>query len=341
LIIRARAPLRISFAGGGTDIVTFFSKYGGVALSTTIDKFVYCTISEAQNYILRSIDLGEVENHQELSSLKYNGKLDLLKAVAKVLGANAKEKFELFTYSEAPIGSGLGSSSSLMVCVAKAVSEFLTKSMTREEIAEFVYKLEREELKLQGGYQDQYASSFGGFNFIEFTKDGILVNPLRIKPEILQELQASLVLVYSGNSRLSSNILSRQIQKSEQGDSQTLVALEDIKKITLQMKHSLLKGDLLKFAELLALEWENKKKLDSMISNDFLDSIYSKAMKNGAVGGKVLGAGAGGHMLFFVELEKKNKLIREIEGAGLRIIPFNFESDGVVSWKLQKNKVLV
>jgi len=221
------------------------------------------------------------------------------------------------------------------------VSEFFSKNMTRDEIAEFVYKLEREELRMHGGYQDQYASSFGGFNFIEFTKDGILVNPLRIKPEILEEMTASLVLVYTGNGRLSSKILARQIQKSEQDDPETLVALEQIKKITVQMKHSLLKGDLKNFAELLGQEWEQKKKLDSMISNDFLDSIYSAGIKNGALGGKVLGAGAGGHMLFYVELEKKYRLINQLEGAGLRVVPFNFETEGVVSWKIQKNRVLV
>jgi len=340
MIIRARAPLRISFAGGGTDINTFFSKYGGVALSTTIDKFVYCTVTESQNYILRSIDLDQMESHADLGSIKYNGALDLSKAVVNVLAPKEGKKFELASYSEAPIGSGLGSSSSLMVCVTKAVSEFFSQNMTRDEIAEFVYKLEREELKMHGGYQDQYASSFGGFNFIEFTKDGILVNPLRIKSEILQELSASLVLVYTGNGRLSSKILARQIQKSEQDDPETLVALENIKKITLQMKHSLLKGDLRNFADLLAQEWENKKKLDSMISNDFLDSIYSTAIRNGALGGKILGAGAGGHMLFIVDLDKKNRLINQLEGAGLRVIPFNFETEGVVSWRILKNKVL-
>jgi len=341
LIVRARAPLRISFGGGGTDITTFFSKYGGIALSTTIDKFVYCTVSEGLVYKLCSVDMDLVEEHEKLESIKYNGVLDLPKAVVHLLAPPEGKKFELSTYSEAPVGSGLGSSSSLMVCVAKAVSEFFSKILTRDEIAEFVYKLEREELKMQGGYQDQYASSFGGFNFIEFTKDGILVNPLRIKPEILHELEASLVLVYSGSGRLSSKILSRQIQKSEQEDPATIIALENIKRITLQMKRSLLKGDLAEFALLLAEEWENKKKLDSLISNEFLDSVYQTALRNGAIGGKVLGAGAGGHMLFFVELEKKNRFINQLEGAGLRVVPFNFEYEGVVSWKLEKNKVLV
>jgi D-glycero-alpha-D-manno-heptose-7-phosphate kinase len=341
MIVRARAPLRISFSGGGTDIITFFSKYGGVALSTTIDKFVYCTVSEAPEYILRSIDLDQIESHENLESIRYNGALDLSKAVVNLLASKEKSKFELVTYSEAPIGSGLGSSSSLMVCVTKAVSEFFSKNLTRDQIAEFVYKLEREELKMHGGYQDQYASSFGGFNFIEFTRDGILVNPLRIKPEIIEELTASLVLVYTGNGRLSSKILERQIKKSQEEDPLTLEALERIKKITLQMKTSLLKGDLKYFAELLAEEWENKKKLDTAISNDFLDAMYSAGIRNGALGGKVLGAGAGGHMLFYVELEKKHRLINQIEGAGLRVVPFNFELEGVVSWRIENSRVLV
>ena len=183
---------------------------------TTIDKYVYCSISEAPKYVLRSIDLDQIETHDNLESIRYNGALDLSKAVLNLLATKEDGKFELSTYSEAPIGSGLGSSSSLMVCVTKAVSEYFAKSLTRDQIAEFVYKLEREELKMHGGYQDQYAASFGGFNFIEFTKDAILVNPLRIMPEVNQELAASLVLVYTGNGRLSSKILARQIQKSQE-----------------------------------------------------------------------------------------------------------------------------
>src|SRR5260370_1378994 len=189
----------MSFGGGGTDVPPYPAMFGSAVLSTIIDKYAYCTVSEriAQDYLFKSADLELTEAYPDLDSLEYNGRLDLPKAVVKTICSNDERKFELTLLSEAPPGSGLGSSSALMVAVIRAVTNFLGVDASSHSIAELACNLERLELKIKGGLQDQYASTFGGFNFIEFTSNGVTVNPLRVKEEILQELLASLVLIYS------------------------------------------------------------------------------------------------------------------------------------------------
>lgn len=343
MIIRARAPLRISFGGGGTDVPPYPQKYGGAVLSTTIDKYAYCTVAETSGdaFLFKSTDLEMSEVYSDLSSLKYNGTLDLPKAVVKTICGSTKKKFQLSILSEAPPGSGLGSSSALMVAVIKAVSNFLRIKKTSHSIAELAYKLERDELRMKGGYQDQYASTFGGFNFIEFAENGVFVNPLRVKSEILHELLASLVLIDTGQSRLSSNILSRQINSYEREDQDVMESLKMIKGIAFEMKSSLLKGDLKRFGKLLGEDWKYKKRLDKMISNQKLEDTYRKAIENGAIGGKVLGAGNGGHMLFFAEFARKRNLIKNLHSDGYNPVSFSFERKGVISWKLDEDGVLV
>ena len=333
----------MSFGGGGTDVPPYPQKYGGAVISTTIDKYAYCTVSErlAPDYLFRSADLELSETYPDLDSLEYNGKLDLPKAVVKTICAKEGKKFEVSLFSEAPPGSGLGSSSALMVAVIRAVTEFLGVHKSNNSVAELAYSLERFELKIKGGYQDQYASTFGGFNFIEFSSKGVAVNPLRIKNEILQELLASLVLIDSGKSRLSSNILSRQIQSYERGDECVIESLGKIKQIAFEMKSALLQGDLTTFGNLLADEWQWKKRLDIMISNPQIESVYRKALDHGAIGGKVLGAGNGGHMLFFVEFGRRKDLLKCLESVGYQPISFSFDNRGVVSWKLQEDGVII
>lgn len=328
--IRSRAPLRVSFGGGGTDINSYFEKCGGVALSTTIDKYAYCSVGDSADITLRSLDLQQSETFKSLDDILYGGNMDFAKAVLKLL--KPTHGVEVVTYSEAPVGSGLGSSSSLMVAMEKALAEYMNQSKTREEIAYSIYHLEREELGLKGGYQDQFAAAFGGFNFIEFRKEGVLVNPLRVRPEIIQELQASALLVYIGGTRLSSSILERQIARAEHGND--FEYLDEMKQITYQMKAALLHGDITGLAQLLEKEWGVKKKLDNAISNDQIDELYALARSNGAIGGKLLGAGSGGFLFFIVEWDKRIQLIKLFEAAGAKVFPFSFETEGVTSWKV-------
>jgi len=317
-------------------------KYGGAVLSTTIDKYAYCTVTQGQvrGYAFRSADLELSEFYPDLESLKYNGIMDLPKSVVRAVGDSDAKNLEFSLLSDAPPGSGLGSSSALMVAIIKAVNDLLGTQGSKSSIAEMAYKLERDELRIKGGYQDQYSSAFGGLNFIEFSGTQVSVNPLRVRPEVLHELLASLILIDTGKSRLSSDILSRQIESYTRGDPETLETLRDIKRVATEMKSSLLNGDLRRFGELLGEEWRYKKRLDTSISNSQIESIYAAALQNGAVGGKVLGAGDGGHMLFFVEFEKRRALTRFFESKSYRPISFSFDGQGVISWKLREDGVL-
>src|SRR5205807_463717 len=316
-------------------------KFGGAVIGTTIDKYAYCTVSERPiDFVFKSTDLELSETYPDLQSLQYDGTLDLPKAVVKTICPNDTRKFELSLFSEAPPGSGLGSSSALMVAIIRAVADFLKLEESNHSIAELAYNLERVQLNIKGGYQDQYACTFGGFNLIEFSSGGVSVSPLRINDNIMQELLASLVLIDTGKSRLSSNILSRQIDSYERGDKRVMESLHKMKQIAFEMKSALQKGDLARFGELLGSDWEWKKRLDTMISNSQIESIYKKALEHGALGGKVLGAGNGGHMLFFVEFTRKRELLKSLEQEGYPPISFNFDNQGVVSWKLVEDGVL-
>lgn len=336
LIVRARAPLRISFGGGGTDVPPYPEKYGGVVLSTTIDRYAYCVACsrEMVGYSLKSLDLEMSEIYPDLESLRYDGSLDIAKAVIKTVCGENDEKLDLSILSEAPPGSGLGSSSAIMVAIIKAVSDFVGRESSSYQTAELAFQLERMELGIKGGYQDQYASTFGGFNFMEFEEGNVVVNPLRIRDEILHELLASLILIDTGRSRLSSNILTRQIESYEREEADVMDSLKMIKNVALEMKSSLLKGNITRFGELLGEEWAFKKRLDKMVTNYSIDALYKTALEKGATGGKVLGAGDGGHMLFFVDLTKKRDLSKWFVSNGHNPISFNFDNEGVVSWKM-------
>ena len=342
MIVRARAPLRISFAGGGTDVPPYPEKQGGVVLSATIDRYAYCTASDSDgtNYKVTSADLNLAESYPALGRLSYGGKLDLVRAVLNTLYPENRRRFDLFLTSEAAPGSGLGSSSALMVSAIRAVSQYLGNELTSYATAELAYKLERVELKQKGGYQDQYAATFGGFNFIEFGT-GVVVNPLRVRDEVMNELHASLVLVNLGQTRMSSDILSRQISSYEKEDQNVMQSLREIKEITYEMKSALLHGELRRLGELMGEEWSFKKKLDPKISNPEIDKLFEKARAIGAIGGKVLGAGDGGHALFYVNLERRAEFVRYFKEGGYMIVGFGFDKNGVQSWKLNGEEVIV
>ena len=331
-MFRSRAPLRISFCGGGTDVSPYPEERGGLVLSATINKYAYSSLSpRADSRVsITSLDYDTVAKYEHTERVTFDGNLDLVKAVIKRLGGNSG--IDLFVHSDAPPGSGLGSSSTLVVALIGAFKEWLSKPITDYEIAELAFQIERVDMKIAGGKQDQYAATFGGFNFIEFGKDHTVVNPLRIKPSIVNELEYRLLLCYTGETRLSAGILKRQTSSYVAKKSDVVKALDGIKADTLQMKTALLLGKLDLLGELLHEAWAKKKKLDSEITSPKIDELYSVARKHGAIGGKILGAGGGGYLLTLCKFDKKHVVAEKLEGAGGQIVEFGFEFRGLDTW---------
>jgi D-glycero-alpha-D-manno-heptose-7-phosphate kinase len=340
MIIKCRAPLRISFAGGGTDVPPYPETRGGCVISSTITKYAYAVLKSRADRDKRvnSVDYGLMISFKSISELKYDGKLDLVKAAMKIFPIE-DYGFDLLISCDAPPGSGLGSSSAVMVTIIGVFKELLKKPLTSYEIAELAYRLERIELGIKGGLQDQYATTFGGFNFIEFKKESVIVNPLRIKPEILNELHSNLLLFDTGKTRLSARILARQISAVQKREALVLESLDLIKQLAIDMKNALLRGDLKSFGELLHMDWEHKKKLDSQISNPFIDKLYNVARESGAIGGKICGAGGGGHLLIYCNLENRHRVVKKLESLGCKLVAFSFENNGLQTWEITESGV--
>lgn len=333
-IFRAKAPLRLSFCGGGTDVSPYPEEKGGVVLSTTVDKYAYASLQPRADDRLRirSLDYDIVANYHR-SELEYDGELDLVKAVARHF--DMPSGADLFIHSDAPPGSGLGSSSTMCVALVGVFMEWLNRPLTHYEIAEITYRIEREELQIAGGKQDQYAATFGGFNYIEFLKDATVVNPLRIRPDIRNELEYALILCYTGQTRLSANIVASQTRSFVEGKKPVVAALDRMKDLAQEMKTALLLGDLPAFGKLLHVAWTEKKHLDPKISSGRIDKLYQVARRHGAVGGKILGAGGGGYLLLYVPFRKKHHVARVLTEAGGEPVPFSFTESGLVSWSVE------
>src|SRR6266566_2821313 len=276
MIIRSKAPLRISFAGGGTDVPPFPEREGGCVLNATIDKFAWGSLKprDDDQIQIESIDVGISLSYTVDSEMAFDGQLDLAKGVILRLGAKNSHGFNVFLHSDAPPGSGLGSSSALIVGLVGLVKEFKNLPLTEYEIAHLAYVIEREDLQIQGGHQDQYAASFGGFNFIEFYNDRVIVNPLRIHQDTLNELEHNLLLCYTGTTRRSDRIIEDQTKRYEEKQESTLRALREQKQLAMDMKNALLRRRLDDFGDLLHSAWESKKGLSPKISNDAIDEMY-------------------------------------------------------------------
>jgi D-glycero-alpha-D-manno-heptose-7-phosphate kinase len=268
--------------------------------------------------------------------MQYDGKTDLAKAVMKVVNPE-RVGFEIVTSCDAAPGTGLASSSAVIISMIGALRAFLNMPLTVYDIAEMAYNVERKELSIKGGLQDQYACTFGGFYFIEFRNNATIVNPLRIRQEIVEELESSLLLVDTRVSRSSSDM--HAAQSAAYNDSKYMETLDIVKQQAYLMKDTLLKGDVLGFGELLHTSWETKKQISNVISTETVNKIYDTARSTGAVGGKLLGAGGGGHLLFFVDPDRKRKVHAALESLGCRIVPFSFESEGLRSWRTSNKGV--
>jgi len=333
-LIRGKAPLRISFAGGGTDVPPYCDERGGAVLNSTIDRYAYCTISprEDREITIRSLDFGVVEKWQAGRDLfAYDGNLDLIKAVLNHFEVD--RGFDMFLHCDAPPGSGLGSSSAVIVSIIGAMAEWLNVPLSQYEIANLAYVLERKELGQAGGKQDQYAAVFGGFNYMEFNGQQTVVMPLRVKADILNELHYSLLLGNTGRTRVSSGIIASQTEGYRRGESQVVEALDNTKRLARETKDALLRGDIRGIGELLNASWENKKRFTTAISNERIDTIYETAVANGAIGGKISGAGGGGFMFFICEYDRKHLVANELAKLGVEIVNYNFDKYGLQSWR--------
>ena len=334
VISKARSPLRISFAGGGTDITSYFYDEAGVVLNATINKFTHAILEKNTDKSIRimSYDLNTELEANDLSKLEYDGKLDLIISLIKLIKPDYG--FSLYTYSDVPPGSGLGGSAVLLSAIIGSFNNFRENKYTDYEIAELAFHAERIVMDLSGGWQDQYATVFGGFNYIEFKGSENIVNSLRINESIKVELEDSLLLCYTGITHNSGAI--HDIQKENMMNKKEKDYADVSKNIAYEMKSRLLKGDLDDFGELLDKAWATKKQFSKNITSDYLDEIYEFAIKNGAIGGKLLGAGGGGYFLFYVPTFKKQSLSKALTNKGLAIESFTFDDNGLRSWVSKK-----
>ncbi len=337
MIVRSKAPLRISFAGGGTDVPPYPQERGGVVLSSTIDKYVYSSLvplEDSNEVQVNSLDYDMTVKYENEEDLKYNGELDLVKSVLKKMKVMG-EGIRVYLHSDAPPGSGLGASSTMVVCLIGLFKHWLNKPLTNYDIADLAYEIERVDLGIKGGLQDQYEATFGGFNFIEFLKDAVIVNPLKIPPDTMNELNYNLLLCYTGRRRLSAHIIEEQVERFVTKKEDTVRAMDRLKEVTIEMKNALLQVRLDDFGRLLHCAWENKKKMASKITAPFIDEMYETALKRGALGGKILGAGGGGYLLIYAPFDKKQAIARDLEKQGGRMVNFNFELGGLLTWEVK------
>ncbi len=335
---RARAPLRLSFCGGGTDVSPYPEEHGGCVLSATINQYAFASLRPRRDsrLTLESLDYDMLVKYDHPRRMRLDGNLDLIKAAVKSL--KVKRGADLWFHSDAPPGSGLGSSSTLCVALIGVLSEWLQKPLSGYEAAELAYKVERVDLGMAGGQQDQYAATFGGFNFIEFNADSTVVNPLRIRPQVVLELEARMLLCYMGQTRQSANIIEKQVANYRSGREETVLALHHLKRQTLDMKKALLLGDIDGFGELLHAAWEHKKQLEPSISTGHIDKMYQLARKEGAIGGKMPGAGGGGYFLFLTRYDRQHRVAAALKRRGGQVVPFQFEPRGLLSWSAPRGR---
>jgi len=303
-------------------------------LNATIDKYAYCSLRVRDDNLVNitSLDYNLVAKYPVAKSHEYDGKLDLVKAALKTL--NVKNGVDLFLHSDAPPGSGLGASSTITVALVGAFKRWMNLPYSNYEIAELAYRIERLEAGIKGGRQDQYAASFGGFNFIEFQGGTTIVNPLRISAEVLNELEYRLVLCYTGMTRLSAGIIDDQMSGFVQKKAEVVRALDETKALAIDMKNALLLGQIDEFGLLMHQAWENKKMFSRKITNPDIDNLYETARRNGAIGGKLLGAGGGGYLLCLCKFDRRHVLAKKLEEQGAKVVNFAFEFNGLQTWEV-------
>ena len=338
MIIRSKAPLRLGLAGGGTDVSPYSDIYGGAVLNATISLYAYASIEPRADDIIaiRSIDKDITIELPSSGYLEIDGQLDLIKGVYNRILKDYKINplsFTITTYVDAPAGSGLGTSSTVVTAVLGAFTEWLKLQLGEYDLARLAHEIERSDLVMAGGKQDQYAATFGGVNFMEFYDKGkVIVNPLRIKDQVLNELSNNLILFYTKTSRISSEIIKTQQQNVNSGSVKSVEAMHKLKELAVKMKEAILKGKLDMMGELLNLSWEYKKQMADGISNIQIDKIYEAAIKAGATGGKISGAGGGGFMFFYCPGITRYNVIKALEQFGGHARRYEFTKQGLETW---------
>ena len=340
MIYRSKAPLRIGLAGGGTDVSPYCDLYGGAILNATISLYAYATIEPVKvpQIIIEAVDRGETVSYHLSEALPIDGTLDLAKGAYNYIVQKygpVPGGFRLSTIVDAPAGSGLGSSSTLMVAIIGVFAEWLNLPLGEYDIAQIAYDVERVDLAMAGGKQDQYAATFGGINFMEFYENNkVIVNPLRIKQEYLYELENNLLLYFTATSRLSSTIIAAQSQNVKDKNQVSIDAMHNLKEQAQMMKGALLTGKIHEIGAILDFGFRFKKQMATGISNDSMDEIYETALKAGATGGKISGAGGGGFMMFYCPANTRYDVKAALQSFGGEFTPYQFTERGLCSWHI-------
>lgn len=340
MIYRSKAPLRIGLAGGGTDVSPYCDLYGGAILNATVSLYAYANIEpiDENAIILNAVDRKEEERFEWSDKLPVNGTLDLLKGVYNSIQKRygvPLSGFRLSTSVDAPAGSGLGTSSTLVVAVIGAFAEMLRLPLGEYDIAHLAYEIERNELNMAGGRQDQYAATFGGVNFMEFfADDKVIVNPLRIKQQYLFELENNLLLYYTSTSRESAKIIEKQKLNVKEKKDKSIEAMHQLKQQAQMMKEALLKGRVHEIGEILDFGFRQKKEMAEGISNSLMEDIYSAAKNAGATGGKISGAGGGGFMIFYCPGNTKYTVMEALGTFGGQCRNYQFVDHGLTTWTI-------
>lgn len=340
MIYRSKAPLRIGLAGGGTDVSPYSDLYGGAILNATISLYANANIEPLtdKKIILEAIDRNEEQQFGWTTSLPVDGKLDLLKGVYNRIQKDYGIKdqgFRLSTYVDAPAGSGLGTSSTLVVAIIGAFAEMLRLPLGEYDMAHYAYEIERKDLNLAGGKQDQYAATFGGVNYMEFyADDKVIVNPLRVNQQHLFELENNLLLYYTSTSRESAEIIKKQSRNVTEKKEKPIEAMHQLKQQAQMMKEALLKGRLNEIGEILDFGFQQKRQMAEGISNPLMEEIYEAAKKAGASGGKISGAGGGGFMIFYCPGTTKYKVTKSLENFGGQVRNYQFVEHGLKTWTI-------
>jgi D-glycero-alpha-D-manno-heptose-7-phosphate kinase len=340
MIIRSKAPLRLGLAGGGSDVSPYSDLYGGAILNATINMYAYATIQPTTDgkITLHSLDNKEKQVYDSTAELEIDDRFSLAKGIYNRIVRDFTDKplsFYLTTSVDAPPGSGLGTSSTLVVAILGAFAEWLKLPLGEYDLAHLAYEIERIDLNMAGGKQDQYAATFGGVNFMEFSKDDkVIVNPLRIKSVYLNELAYNLVLYNTKTSRLSSRIIETQSKNVIARDESAIEATSNLKQQAIRMKEAILKGDLDQIGEILDFGWQNKKRMARGITNKLIDNIYNTATKEGASGGKISGAGGGEFMLFYCPDHPWHNVIETLKKYGGGPQRYEFTTTGLTTWTI-------
>ncbi len=336
MIYRSKAPLRIGLAGGGTDVSPYCDLYGGAILNASISLSAFASIEPLENKIIvEALDRNEIQEFDITNNLPINGELDLLKGVYNRIQKDygIKGGLKLSTFVDAPAGSGLGTSSTLVVAIIGAFAEMLKLPLGDYDTAHYAFDIERNDLKLAGGRQDQYAATFGGVNYMEFYGDDkVIVNPLRIRPQYMHELENNLVLYFTATSRESATIIKEQVKNVTNKDEKSVEAMHQLKEQARMMKEALLKGKLNEFGEILDFGFQQKRKMAANISNSAIEEIYDAAKKAGATGGKISGAGGGGFMIFYCPGNTRHAVSATLQNFGGEIKKYGFTKYGLTTW---------